>query len=210
MIILKIIEAFKAFKVDYAFSGALAANLNGILLDDPEIEIIIPNTLDQFKKLEKALTKAGYTNTLPVGAEELFYFREQFQSEKNLKRWVFENPKLPTEKIIIPFDVEPSGFSLQEISVKGQSVKFLKPTDLTCKIPEDTPQVQNVEPGFLLQRLENLRFYQHLEQRKELGKSKLISMKVPMPLLEAFRHKSQMLGVPYQTQIKYLMKDWLK
>ncbi len=40
-------------------------------------------------------------------------------------------------------------------------------------------------------------------------KSKLISMKVPESLLFVFREKCRLLGVPYQTQIKRLMKEWL-
>lgn len=41
------------------------------------------------------------------------------------------------------------------------------------------------------------------------AKSRLISMKVPESLLESFRTKSSLNGVPYQTQIKRLMRDWL-
>lgn len=40
-------------------------------------------------------------------------------------------------------------------------------------------------------------------------KSRLISIKVPEPLLEAFRAAADRAGVPYQTQIKRLMSLWL-
>ena len=40
-------------------------------------------------------------------------------------------------------------------------------------------------------------------------KSRLISMKVPEPLLDAFKTKAKLTGVPYQTQIKRLMTAWL-
>lgn len=40
-------------------------------------------------------------------------------------------------------------------------------------------------------------------------KSRLISMKVDEVLLQAFRTKSQLRGVAYQTQIKRLMREWL-
>ena len=43
----------------------------------------------------------------------------------------------------------------------------------------------------------------------ERSKSKLISMKVPEDLLGAFRAKARLHDVPYQTQIKRLMKAWL-
>jgi predicted DNA binding CopG/RHH family protein len=39
--------------------------------------------------------------------------------------------------------------------------------------------------------------------------SKLISIKVPEDLLNAFKAKSRLAGTPYQTQIKALMKAWL-
>jgi len=41
------------------------------------------------------------------------------------------------------------------------------------------------------------------------GKSRLISLKVPELLLAAFKAKANLSGVPYQTQIKRLMSDWL-
>ena len=41
------------------------------------------------------------------------------------------------------------------------------------------------------------------------SRSKLISLKVPVELLNAFRAKSTLLKVPYQTQIKALMKAWV-
>ena len=41
-------------------------------------------------------------------------------------------------------------------------------------------------------------------------KSRLISLKVDETLLHAFRTQSQLLGVPYQTQIKRLMHEWLE
>ena len=40
--------------------------------------------------------------------------------------------------------------------------------------------------------------------------SKLISLKVPEDLLNAFKAQAQLAGVPYQTQIKTLMKEWLQ
>ncbi len=213
MTALQITEAFQVFKVEFIFSGSLAANLNGVLLDDPEIEVIIPQSLEQFKKAEKALLKLGYENTLPVGADELFNFLDQFKSEKSMKFWTFQSPKSKSQKVMIRLSAEPGYFQPLDVVIKSRSLRFLKIEDLKelgLRIPSDTPIVSKVSSEFLIQRLENLRFYLQLEEKKELGKSKLISMKIPQPLLESFRAKSQVMGVPYQTQIKVLMKDWLK
>ena len=39
--------------------------------------------------------------------------------------------------------------------------------------------------------------------------SRLISIKVPQDLLDAFRQRAQLEGVAYQTKIKALMTEWL-
>lgn len=41
-------------------------------------------------------------------------------------------------------------------------------------------------------------------------KSRLISMKVPEPLLAAFKLRCRAEGAPYQRKIKQLMRDWLE
>lgn len=42
------------------------------------------------------------------------------------------------------------------------------------------------------------------------SRTKLISIKIEEDLLEAFRTQCNLLGVPYQTQIKKIMKTWLR
>jgi len=56
--------------------------------------------------------------------------------------------------------------------------------------------------------LENFRLLHG--SREAQSKSKLISMKVPEDLLDSFKVKAKLHGMRYQTQIKELMKDWLK
>ena len=40
-------------------------------------------------------------------------------------------------------------------------------------------------------------------------KSKLISIKIPEPMLAAFKYKAAQEKTPYQTMIKILMAEWL-
>lgn len=42
------------------------------------------------------------------------------------------------------------------------------------------------------------------------ARSRLISLKVPEPLLAAFKTKARLYKVPYQTQIKNIMQAWLE
>ena len=65
-------------------------------------------------------------------------------------------------------------------------------------------QCSNATPEQVLEFLENFRLL-----NDQSAKSKLISIKIPHPLLESFRRKCEVEGVRYQTQIKNLMERWL-
>lgn len=66
-------------------------------------------------------------------------------------------------------------------------------------------QCKEMTPDQILQFLEN---YQNLVMGKS-EKCQLISMKIEPSLLNAFKQKAELNGVPYQTQIKTLMREWL-
>ena len=68
-------------------------------------------------------------------------------------------------------------------------------------------QCRNSTPEQTLAFLEEFR---QLRQQHVPVKSKLISMKVPEPLLELFRQRCETEGVKYQTQIKKLMENWIR
>ena len=62
----------------------------------------------------------------------------------------------------------------------------------------------------IVQFLDDFRIIHGASSSNEKPTSKLISIKVPEDLLRAFRTKSVLHDVPYQTQIKRLMLNWLK
>ena len=61
-----------------------------------------------------------------------------------------------------------------------------------------------MKPVEVLEFLESFR----LLHGRVSSRSRLISLKVPEPLLASFKMKARLSGMPYQTQIKRLMKDW--
>ena len=67
-------------------------------------------------------------------------------------------------------------------------------------------QCKAVTPEQALTFLEQFR---QLQQPDRTAKSKLISIKVPEPLLDNFRQRCESEGIKYQTQIKKLMESWL-
>lgn len=81
--------------------------------------------------------------------------------------------------------------------------------------PEPRP-LQRFTPAYLercgeLSPDEIVRFLDDFKRIQGAAKarSRLISLKVPEPLLAAFKLQARLRGVPYQTQIKTLMREWL-
>lgn len=70
-------------------------------------------------------------------------------------------------------------------------------------------QARKASPAQILAFLEQYRLLQGATT-VVAAKSKLISMKVPEDLLEAFRAKCDVAGIKYQSQIKVLMREWLE
>lgn len=66
-------------------------------------------------------------------------------------------------------------------------------------------QCQEMTPDQVIRFLEDFR---NLHAGRPT-RSKLISLKVPEDLLQAFRQRAELAGVPYQAQIKRLMRKWV-
>lgn len=58
--------------------------------------------------------------------------------------------------------------------------------------------------------IEFLENFQKMVDPRAKHPSQLISIKIPVPLLSAFKARAKLLGIPYQTLIKKLMLDSLK
>ena len=74
--------------------------------------------------------------------------------------------------------------------------------------PEYLAQCRQMTPDQVIRFLEDFRTL-HAQRGTGRTPSKLISLKVPEDLLDAFRTKARLRGRPYQTLIKELMRSWV-
>lgn len=68
-------------------------------------------------------------------------------------------------------------------------------------------QCKQLSPDQIVKYLEDFRLVN--TSLKKTG-SKLISIKIETDLLETFKTKARLDGVPYQSRIKAIMRNWLK
>ncbi|MEO7386985.1 MAG: hypothetical protein ABIX37_08630 [Gammaproteobacteria bacterium] len=76
--------------------------------------------------------------------------------------------------------------------------------------PDYLEQCRQMTPDQIIRFVEDFRrLHGAALQGAVRSKSRLISLKVPEDLLEAFKTKARLSGRPYQAQIKDLMTAWL-
>ena len=101
MFIKRVIQALDKYKVRYALVGGYAVALHGVLRGTVDIDLAIGLQKEQFTAAEKAMGEIGLQARLPVSAEDVFIFRQEYIQNRNLKAWSFHNPNNPLEVVDI-------------------------------------------------------------------------------------------------------------
>ena len=107
MFLYRVVESLAKHKVDYALVGGFAVALHGAVRGTIDVDLVIRLQKKQFQLAEVALKDLGLISRLPVTAENVFEFREEYIQNRNLIAWSFYNPKIPSEilDIIITHDL---------------------------------------------------------------------------------------------------------
>jgi predicted DNA binding CopG/RHH family protein len=87
----------------------------------------------------------------------------------------------------------------------SQELQLLRPTQLAKREQIIAPGIEDVTE--IVRFIEN---YKRMLDPRAQRRSKLISIKIPEPLLAAFRYKAESERTPYQTKIKELMLEYLE
>ncbi len=101
MFIQRVVNALESHQVSYAIVGGYAVALHGAIRGTVDIDIVIALKLQAFESAESALLEMGLESRLPVTANDVFMFREEYIVNKNLIAWSFANPNNPLEIVDI-------------------------------------------------------------------------------------------------------------
>ena len=99
MFILRVIQSLVKNKVAYALVGGYAVALHGAIRGTVDVNLVIKLDKTQFNKLEAAMSAIGLRPRLPVDANAVFDFREEYIRNRNLIAWSFYHPANPLEVV---------------------------------------------------------------------------------------------------------------
>ena len=150
MFLQRLAQALENENVRYALVGGYAVALHGAVRGTVDIDLVLALNRQQFVKLEKAVATLGLKSHLPVTAEEVFDFREEYIARRNLIAWNFVNASNPTEvvDVIITHDVnamETVDMKFGEISIPVVTIDELIKMKKASARPQDLEDVAALE-----------------------------------------------------------------
>ncbi|MCF6257553.1 MAG: hypothetical protein L3K25_14865 [Gammaproteobacteria bacterium] len=152
MFLLALTNALDKHRVKYALVGGYAVALHGAVRGTVDVDIVIQLKQSAFNKAEQALMELGLQPRLPVSADDVFLFREEYIKNKNLIAWSFSNPDNPTEilDIIITEDLND-----MEPVIKNIMGKNIRVADIASLIAMKTRsgRPQDIEDVKALQKI---------------------------------------------------------
>ncbi len=125
MLILRLAQAFKKEKLEFAIVGGLAVNLHGANRGTVDIDLIIKFNEKDFKKAQSALEQLGLKPRLPMRASEVFQFRSEYIEKRNLIAWSFANPHNPAEVVDLLLTHDLTKEQIQHFSFMGEKIPVI-------------------------------------------------------------------------------------
>lgn len=148
----RVCHAFADRGLRYAIVGGHAVALHGAVRGTVDIDVALSWNLKSLEGAEQALTELGLSSRLPVHAEDVFRFRDEYVRNRNLIAWNFYNPHNAAEQvdIVITYDLE--GKRRQRVDTSDGSVYVLSRKDLIA-MKRASGRPQDLEDADALERL---------------------------------------------------------
>ena len=153
MFLNKVIQALNKAKVRYVLVGGYAVALHGAVRGTVDLDFVIALEKAQFKALEKAMLSIGLKPRLPVTAEEVFNFREEYIKNRNLVAWAFVSEANPLElvDIIITHNADKMKTVIKKVGHVGIPIAAI---DELIKMKKVSARPQDLEDIKALEKLQ--------------------------------------------------------
>lgn len=125
MFVKKVVDQLEKYRIPYALVGGYAVALHGAVRGTVDVDFIISWSLKNLKLVELSLGEIGLRSKLPIHAEDIFKFKDQYIKDKNLISWNFVNPDSPMEMVdvIITWDLKEN--MIKKVNVKDKELNIL-------------------------------------------------------------------------------------
>ena len=150
MFIHDVCAALQKKKVPYAVIGGYAVALHGAIRGTVDIDIVINWSLKNLQEAGIALQSLGLVSRIPITAENVFYFRDEYIQNRNLIDWSFYDPKNPLNQVDIVINYDLTEARVESKKTTSGIIKYLSLRDLikmkkAAGRPQDLEDVKALE-----------------------------------------------------------------
>ncbi len=117
-------------RVPYALVGGHAVALHGAVRGTVDLDFVIRWSKTNLEKAVQALGECGLVSRSPIGAQDVYHFRDEYIRNRNLIAWNFYNPQAQAEQVDLLINYDLGEQKTKAIKTTGGSVKVLNIDDL--------------------------------------------------------------------------------
>lgn len=152
MFINKVCNALAQQNVRYAIVGGYAVALLGAVRGTLDIDIAVNWDLSTLRQTEKVLKEMGMESRLPVCADDVFQFRDEYITNRNLVAWNFYNPEDTSQLIDIIITYDLKGKERRRLHTAAGPIHVLQLREL-IRMKRESGRPQDIEDADALERL---------------------------------------------------------
>jgi hypothetical protein len=147
-----VVKALNTDKIPYAIVGGVAVALHGAPRGTIDLDIVIKHKAEFFESVETCLKSMGFLPRLPVTAREVFNFRNEYITRRNMIAWSFYNPTNPLEVIDIILTHDLSNMKSVNMKMGLSTLRVLSVQDL-IRMKSKSGRPQDLEDIKVLKEL---------------------------------------------------------
>ncbi|MEW6055966.1 MAG: nucleotidyltransferase [Bdellovibrionota bacterium] len=124
MFLIEVCQALNKAKINYAVVGGYAVALHGAVRGTLDLDLVLSLNKQSFLLAEKVFFGLGLQPRLPVTAEQVFQFRDEYIKNRNLVAWSFFDPIHLAKQLDVIITDDADKMNAQTIVVQGIRVKL--------------------------------------------------------------------------------------
>ena len=148
----QLIDTLKRHRVKYAIVGGYALALHGVVRGTVDVDLVLKISRSNYQNAEKALGEMGLTSRLPVGADEVIDFRDEYINNRNMVAWNFRNLKDLTQDVDIIITEDLSSMKIDKFKIGQRMLPVVSVRDL-IKMKRKSGRPQDIQDIEALERL---------------------------------------------------------
>jgi len=143
-------QTLQQSEIPFALVGGHAVALHGAVRGTVDIDLIILWQKKHLMKLEQTLTSMGLISRLPLTAEDIFNFRDEYIEKRHLIAWNFYNPADLSQQVDVLINYDLGNKPIKQLAMTGVKVPLLNINDLitmkkTVGRPQDIADIAALE-----------------------------------------------------------------